>query len=247
MQPFKSSDITSTGSTTIETHLQYHSSGLNESDLSDDPIHLFQKWFKYAQLSNLISEPEAVCLSTSTPSGLVSSRYVLLKRVDSRGFTFFTNYESRKAQEMNDNPRASMALYWGPLHQQIRIGGRTCKISESDSQIYFDTRPVGSRIGAWASPQSKPISDRQELMRLVSEREKSFGVETGSVNRQVPTQDDLNLQLPVPPHWGGILLIPDEIEFWVGRPNRLHDRFRYTREFLKDGTCSGWVRVRLAP
>ncbi|MBW0488357.1 hypothetical protein O181_028072 [Austropuccinia psidii MF-1] len=233
--------------TQITTHHQYYSSGLAEKELLDDPISLFKKWFDAACQSSLVSEPEAMCFATATNSGEVSSRFVLLKSFDSRGFVFFTNYHSRKARELDSNPNASMAFYWGPLHQQIRICGRTEKTSAEETAQYFKTRPVGSQIGAWASPQSNEIPNREHLTKLVSDQEVAFGVEPGSVDRKSPLPSDLQAQIAVPSHWGGIRLIPHEIEFWVGLPNRLHDRFVYRRKPSSRLSPSSWTRQRLAP
>lgn len=228
----------------IDTHHQYKSSGLSESDLLPDPIELFSRWFAHARSpSSGVPEAEAVCLSTSTPDGKVSSRFVLLKRVDSRGFVIFSNYESRKGQELASNPRAALAFYWRELHQQVRVTGRTEKVSKEETEEYFKTRPIGSQIGAWASPQSRPVSSREALEKLVTDTEDRFHVERGSGERDQPSEADKRASVDTPDHWGGIRIVPDEIEFWKGRTNRLHDRFVYTR----DGDAGEWHVQRLGP
>lgn len=224
-------------------HQQYRSSGLSESDLLPDPIALFSSWLNRASESGLVSEPESVCLSTATPSGLPSSRYVLLRGVDQRGFVFFTNYDSRKGKELESNPNAAMAFYWAPLHQQVRVTGSTQKVDKEETRAYFDGRPLGSRVGAWASPQSRAIPGRDELARRVAEVEDRFGIERGSTDRETATESDKGVAIPPPDYWGGIRLVPREIEFWMGRPNRLHDRFLYSR--ASEGT--GWKVERLGP
>ncbi|PLW07263.1 hypothetical protein PCANC_10066 [Puccinia coronata f. sp. avenae] len=232
--------------TEITRHQQYHSAGLTEDDLEADPMIVFQRWFKAAQESGLVAEPEAMCLSTARrDTGEVSSRFVLLKRIDERGLVFFTNYESRKAVELDGNPRASLAFYWGPLHQQIRVCGRAERTSTQESLDYFQYRPVGSRVGAWASPQSQPLVSRAQLLDLVAQQENNFHLQPGSVDRETPTPADLLATIPLPPHWGGFRIVPDQVEFWVGRPNRLHDRFLYRRSL--DHPHPVWSMQRLAP
>lgn len=198
--------------------------GLDETNVGDDPFRLFSEWYREAREAGLYL-PESTSLATATPDGRPSVRLVLLKGHDERGFVFFTNYESRKADELAANPRAALAFHWPILQRQVRIEGTVEKISEEASLAYFRTRPRGSRIGAWASPQSRPIESREELM----ERVREFGARFGG--------DDV----PLPPFWGGYRVRPERIEFWQGRVNRLHDRFLFER----DGT--GWSVRRLAP
>lgn len=200
---------------------------LTESDLLDDPIELFRRWFADAQAANL-PQPDAMTLATVDADGRPSARVVLLKGVDARGFQFFTNYESRKAGELDGDGRAALALVWIPLQRQVRVVGDVTRLSAAESDAYFATRPRGSQIGAWASQQSRAVSDRGVLEARVAELEARYD----------------GVPVPRPPHWGGYLVAPREIEFWQGRRNRLHDRFAYTRERADGGA---WTRARLQP
>ncbi len=198
--------------------------GLSDLHLTDDPIAHFEQWFDDAKRSGLFL-PEALCLATAAPDGTPSARMMLLKAVDQRGFVFFTNYESRKGDELAGNPRAALVFHWAILERQVRVEGRVERISQAESEAYFRTRPRGSRIGAWASRQSAALANREELERRVREIETKY------------SGDDV----PLPPFWGGFRLRPDVIEFWQGRLNRLHDRLRYTR------SGDGWSAERLYP
>ena len=193
-------------------------------DLDPDPIRAFAAWFAEAVAAG-VAQPEAMALATSTSDGRPSVRMVLLKGHDARGFTFFTNRESRKGDELAANPRAALVLHWQPLHRQVRIEGAVEQIDEAESAAYFATRAPGSQIAAWASPQSRPIAGREELDERYSEIEARF---QGG-------------ELPLPPFWGGYRVIPEAIELWQGRENRFHDRLRYER------AAAGWTQTRLAP
>ena len=168
--------------------------------------------------------PEATALATATPDGRPSVRMVLLKGADERGFAFFTNYESRKGRELADNPRAALLFHWQPLGRQVRVEGGVERVDADESEAYFRTRPLGSRLAAWASPQSRPLADRAELERLYADAAERFGED-----------------VPLPPNWGGFRLVPDVYEFWQHGDDRLHDRVRYERD------ATGWSRTRLAP
>lgn len=198
---------------------------LHEDDLLPDPIALAQRWFADAQASE-VAQHDAMTLATATPDGRPSARAVLLKGIDARGFAFFTNYESRKAGELDANPHAALVLLWIPLQRQVRVAGRVERLSDEESDAYFATRPRGSQLGAWASAQSRPLPDRAELEARWAALDERYGGGT----------------VPRPPHWGGYRVEPEEIEFWQGRANRLHDRFRFTR--APDGA---WTHARLAP
>jgi pyridoxamine 5'-phosphate oxidase len=200
-------------------------SELHEEDLPADPIALAQRWFADAQVSG-IEQADAMTLATATPDVRPSARAVLLKGIDARGFAFFTNYESRKARELDANPHAALVLLWVPLQRQLRVTGRVERLSEEESDAYFATRARGSQLGAWASQQSRPLADRAELEARWAALDERYG---GGV-------------VPRPAHWGGYRVEPDEIEVWQGRANRLHDRFAYVR--TPDG---GWTHTRLAP
>ncbi|MCS6865473.1 MAG: pyridoxamine 5'-phosphate oxidase [Gemmataceae bacterium] len=203
---------------------EYSLAGLSEADAGDDPFALFHRWFSQAVAAEL-TDPNAMILATCTPQGRPSARAVLLKALDERGFTFFTNYESRKGHEMAANPHVALVFLWHQLERQVRVEGVVEKVSASESDEYYAKRPLGSRLGAWASPQSAVIPNREFLEKAHAE-----------LLARYPDGNP-----PRPPHWGGYRVIPEVIEFWQGRPSRLHDRIRFTR------TPTGWKRERLAP
>jgi pyridoxamine 5'-phosphate oxidase len=203
---------------------EYARAGLRESDAEVDPIEQFRGWFDEALAANL-HEPNAMTLATATPDGRPSARVVLLKGFDERGFVFYTNYEGRKARELEINPLCALAFYWGELERQVRVEGRAGRISDEESDAYFAGRPRGSQLGAWASEQSRPVRDRGALEVRLRELEEEYE------DREVPR----------PPFWGGYRIEPETIEFWQGRENRLHDRLRYRR------SNGHWRRERLQP
>ncbi|XP_050070957.1 pyridoxine/pyridoxamine 5'-phosphate oxidase-like isoform X2 [Anopheles maculipalpis] len=205
-----------------------------------EPISLFRKWMQDACETPEIIEPNAMCLATATKDAVPSARFVLLKDVTDEGFTFFTNYESRKADELAENPHVALAFYWLPLRRSVRIEGKAERISREASETYFHQRPRASQIGALASPQSKPIPSREFL----DQKERGIKEELGP-DGVVPL-----------PNWGGYLVRPKSIEFWQGQTNRLHDRIRFRKELganeAVDGILlhageEGWVYERLAP
>ncbi len=227
---------------------EYGLGALRRADLDSDPVAQFNKWFSQAARGRGVSwlrrvgialyklgqaivgrDPEevnAMVLATAAKTGRPSARFVLLKGVDRRGFIFFTNYDSRKGRELAENPEATLVFYWPELERQVCVSGKVTKLPRDESEAYFKTRPRGSRIAAWASPQSQVVPSRAALEQRWAEFAAKF-----------PTDD-----VPLPPNWGGYVLAPEEVEFWQGRPNRLHDRFRYTK--IAETT---WRIERLAP
>ncbi|MBY4795310.1 pyridoxamine 5'-phosphate oxidase [Burkholderia multivorans] len=212
--------------TLADLRINYSRASLDEADAAPDPFAQFDRWFNEA-LAAKLPEPNTMTLATVGADGRPSARIVLVKGVDERGFVFFTNYESRKGRDLAAHPYAALLFYWIELERQVRIEGRVEKTSADESDRYFASRPVGSRIGAWASEQSAVIDSRATL----EAREKAFSERYG---------DDL----PRPPHWGGYRVVPDTLEFWQGRPSRLHDRLVYTRDAAAP---HGWTISRLSP
>jgi pyridoxamine 5'-phosphate oxidase len=208
-----------------ELRQEYRQRGLREDDLAADPFSQFGAWFDEVARAE-VREPNAMTLATATPEGRPSARMVLLKGVDSRGFTFFTNYESRKGNELSANPYVALVFFWVQLERQVRVEGRVERLSADESDAYFASRPEGSQLGAWASQQSAALPGRGPLEARYEELRAQYTGQT----------------VPRPPFWGGFRVVPESVEFWQGRVNRLHDRLRYRRR--ADGS---WTIERLSP
>lgn len=220
-----SSQSSSLDTSVADLRRDYQTNTLEEVDASADPFEQFEVWWNEVLKAN-ISEPNGMTLATVGTDGRPSARIVLLKGFDRQGFKFFTNYTSRKGAELSDTPYGAIVFWWEPLERQVRIEGTVERLTDEESDGYFQSRPKGSRLGAWASPQSQVIEDRQLLEDNQAKLEQEYA-----------NSDDI----PRPPHWGGFRLVPDRIEFWQGRSSRLHDRLCYTK------TDIGWTRTRLAP
>ncbi|MGI8649904.1 MAG: pyridoxamine 5'-phosphate oxidase [Rubrobacter sp.] len=205
----------------------YTRGGLSEDDLAPEPVEQFGRWLDDAFSAGL-DEPYAMTLATAMPDGTPSARVVLLRGYDERGFVFYSNYEGRKGLELEENPKAALVFYWGDLERQVRVEGEVERVSDDESDAYFASRPRGSRIGAWASEQSRDLKRRETLEARVAEVEERFPDE-----------------VPRPPFWGGYRVVPLWVEFWQGRESRLHDRLVYRRSSSGKGT--GWSISRLQP
>ncbi len=202
----------------------YTKKALVESEICENPIDQFMEWFEQALSADLV-DANAMTLSTANKDGVPSSRIILLKGVDEKGFRFFTNYNSRKSRELDENPKAALCFYWPSLERQVRIEGAVYKLSDDDSEAYFKQRPRLSKLGAWASNQSSKVESREQLEADFKEIKKRFE----------------DKDVPLPDFWGGYVLEPARIEFWQGRKSRMHDRICYEKE------KQGWTKFRLAP
>ncbi len=203
---------------------EYHVGGLDETRAGTDPLAFFARWLAEAVAAGIV-EANAMTLATATPDGLPAARMVLLKELDPRGFTFFTNYASPKSAALGTNPRAALVWFWAALERQVRVVGRVERVTAAESDAYFALRPREAQLGAWASPQSQPLASRAELEARFADTERVFA----------------DRAIERPEGWGGWRVVPDEIEFWQGRPGRLHDRLLFRR------ADAMWTRTRLAP
>jgi NAD(P)H-hydrate epimerase len=214
-----------------DMRVSYEKHGLLETDLLPDPIKQFAEWFKAAAEGQVCEEPNAMAIASCSSDGQPSLRYVLLKGYDERGYVFYTNYSSRKGQELVEGKKAALAFWWEGIQRQVRVEGIVEKVSEQESTAYFESRPRGSRIGAWVSLQSQVVpGGRADIEARQQQLEQQYADESVPVTK--------------PPHWGGFLVRPLVVEFWQGRPSRLHDRLRYSRS---DVSSSNWQVDRLYP
>ena len=210
---------------------EYALGGLHESDLDPEPVTMFRRWLVDATAAGL-HEPNAMVVSTVSPEGRPSSRIVLLKGLDERGFVFYTNYRSRKARELEANPACALLFPWHGVERQVRVEGPVSRLTAEENAAYFATRPRDSQVGAWASPQSEVVPDRAMLDARYQEVGDRFA----------------GADIPLPEHWGGFRVAPELVEFWQGRRGRMHDRLRYRRAAgASDGRAGAWLVERLAP
>ena len=220
-------DIEQDGPDLAALRREYGVRGLLESDAHPDPLAMFRRWFADAQAAAL-HEPNAMVVATVAPDGRPSARTVLLKGLTADGFAFFTNLASHKGDDLAHEPRCALLFPWHPLERQVRVEGVAARLDDDEVAAYFASRPRGSQLGAWASPQSQVVADRDQLLASYAEVEARFA----------------GREVPVPPAWGGYRVRPETVEFWQGRPGRMHDRLRYRRAGRAAG---GWVVERLAP
>ncbi|KIJ64643.1 hypothetical protein HYDPIDRAFT_28577 [Hydnomerulius pinastri MD-312] len=230
-------DVTETKDTLqVRSHVQYNTpEHISPQNVHTSPLEQFHIWFNEARNAG-VREPDSMSLSTATSSGIPSSRMVLFKQLDKRGFVFYTNYTSRKSKELDENPNAALLFFWREMSRQVRILGRVEKVSKEESEVYFQSRPVGSQLGALASKQSTVIGEN-DLQERLQNLETLHGIEPGTKQGK----------LPLPDFWGGFRVIPSEMEFWLGKPSRLHDRVRYLRIEGSSDDEPQWTIDRLSP